>query len=381
MNPSSRNWCPPASTLFSWLFAMLCAGGCGQSDTPLADAPSDPQAVFSVVALQPHQRDWDARIVASGSVQPWQELTIDAEVGGLPVSSVDVDVGDSVHKGQVLARLGSETIVNQRAQQQAAVAEAQANLAQAQVTLAGTRGLAAAGSSSAQDLLQAQTQAKVAAARLAAAQAQWAMIGLELRGATITAPEAGVISTRMVATGTVPAVGTPLFKLIREGMVQWRAEIGARDLSRVAIGQAVQVDSPDGKIVRGTVRQISPVIDSTKLTGIVFVDLPANCGIRAGSFVSGSIATGRSLGLALPDASVVVRDRFRYAMKIGPADHVHLVKLEVGRQQDGEVEIVGGLARTDRVVAAGAALLNDGDLVKVVAAPMPVAGHSTEDGS
>ncbi|GAB2872533.1 efflux RND transporter periplasmic adaptor subunit [Paraburkholderia jirisanensis] len=357
--------------------ALVCAvvGGCSERGGVALAAPAPASAELSVFAVEPHTKQWDRRIAASGSVLPWQELTIDAEIGGLPVEQVEVEVGERVRKGQLLARMDAASTRGDMAQQQAALAEAQANDEQARSTLAGAQGLAASGSISGQQLAQAQTQAKVSAARLAAARAQLAAVQLQLRRTAIVAPDDGVISARLVTPGTVLNVGTHLFRMIRQQRLEWHAEVDGRDLAHVQSGQSVRIQRGDGTSVTGTVRQVAPLIDSTTLTGIVFVDLPADGGIAAGSFVSGSIGIGHGQALAVPQAALVARDGFQYVMKIGADHRVHLTKVTLGQQQGGEAEVRAGLAGTDRIVAAGAGLLHDGDLVNVLATP-PQSSHT-----
>jgi RND family efflux transporter MFP subunit len=178
-----------------------------------------------------------------------------------------------------------------------------------------------------------------------------------------------VISARLVTPGTVLNVGTHLFRMIRQQRLEWHAEVDGRDLARVQSGQSVRIERGDGSAVTGTVRQVAPLIDSTTLTGTVFVDLPPDSGIAAGSFVSGSIGIGHGQSLAVPQAALVARDGFQYVMKIGADHRVHLTKVTLGQQQGGDAEVRAGLAGTERIVAAGAGLLHDGDLVNVLAAP------------
>jgi len=363
--------------------ALVCAmvGGCSERGAVALAAPAPASAELSVIAVVPYAKQWHRRVLASGSVLPWQELTIDAEIGGLPVEQVDVEVGQRVRKGQLLARMDAASTRGDLAQQQAALAEAQANDEQARTTLAGAQGLAASGSISGQELAQAQTQAKVSAARLEAARAQLAGVQLQLRRTAIVAPDDGVISARLVTPGTVLNVGTHLFRMIRQQRLEWHAEVDGRDLARVESGQRAQIERGDGTSVAGTVRQVAPLVDSTTLTGTVFVDLPADSGIAAGSFVSGAIAIGRGEALAVPQTALVARDGFQYVMKIGADHRVHLTKVTLGQQQGGDAEVRAGLAGTDRIVAAGAGLLHDGDPVNVLAEPAPGSHTATGEKS
>ncbi|MFN0164209.1 MAG: efflux transporter periplasmic adaptor subunit, partial [Burkholderiales bacterium] len=73
--------------------------------------------------------------------------------------------------------------------------------------------------------------------------------------------------------------------------------------------------------------------------------------------------------LTLPQDAVVMRDGFAWVYRAGAADaggtRVARIKVELGRRVDDRIEVLAGLKPEDRVVAAGAAFLADGDLVKV----------------
>ncbi|AJX33493.1 efflux RND transporter periplasmic adaptor subunit [Burkholderia oklahomensis] len=336
---------------------------------PVENAASEP-AALGVTVVTPELRDWETREHASGSVAAFEEIELTAP-GDLPLADVSAHVGDRVRKGQALARFDTAGLAVKRAEAQAGVAEAKARLAQASAQLEGAKTLDATGSISRQELIKTQTQATVGVAQLASARARLAGVELQLRQAVVRAPDDGVIASRAAIEGAAPAAGATLFKLIRGGRLEWRAQMGAGALAAIRPGQPAEIVRADGGTTLGTVRQVSPVLDKTTLTGIVYVDLPADSGLRAGSFVSGAIVTGRTRALTLPDSAVLARDGFHYAWTIDAHDRVHPVKLVRGRAQGRRVEVLAGLRAGERVVASGAGLLDDGDTVTIVATAGP----------
>jgi RND family efflux transporter MFP subunit len=221
--------------------------------------------------------------------------------------------------------------------------------------------------------MQARTQAKVNAAQLIDAKAHLAGVELELRNATVRAPDDGVVTSSVAAVGAMPAAGAEMFKLIRGDRLEWRAQAGAQELAGISAGQPVEIVRPDGGVTTGAVRQVSPVLDKNTLTGIVYVDLPPNTRLQVGSFVSGTIVTGRTNALTVPASAVTALDGFHYALTVDAGNRVHAVKLTQGRAQDQRVEVVAGLRPDERIVASGVGLLSDGDVVKVLAASATVA--------
>ena len=88
-------------------------------------APAAPaKAALTVSTTQPTQADWPVLLTANGSIAAWQEAVVGTEIGGLRLAEVLVNVGDKVQKGQLIARLQSETVDAELAQTRAALAEA-----------------------------------------------------------------------------------------------------------------------------------------------------------------------------------------------------------------------------------------------------------------
>lgn len=355
--------------------AMVLVGvlaACGKA-TSEAKETKDGTAVkpaLTVNVAHLAQHVWPRTATASGAVQAWQEASIGAEVNGLKLAEVLVNVGDVVKQGQLLARLSDETVRADVAAQRAALAEAEASAAQAAGEARRAHELDKSGAISQQDLVQYDTQAKTAAAKLASARAQFDNQQLRLRYTRVVAPDDGVISARSATVGAVVSSGTELFKLIRKNRLEWRAEMHGDVLPGIRPGQTVRLRRMDGGIVNGRVRQVAPTVDANTRNGLVYVDLPpeaAASGVKAGMYLSGDVLLGDTPATTLAETAVFSRDGYDYAMVVGSQGRVRQTKLTLGRRQDGQVEIVQGLGPNDAVVAAGAAFLSDGDLVRVVA--------------
>ncbi|CAJ0784131.1 Nickel and cobalt resistance protein CnrB [Ralstonia condita] len=354
--------------------AVVLAGMLGACGKAAPDGKKDPHAakpalVVNVVHLT--QRVWPRIATASGAVQPWQEASVGAEVNGLKLAEVLVNVGDVVKHGQLLARMSDDTVRADVAAQRASLAEAEASAAQAAGEARRAHELDKSGAISQQDLIQYDTQAKTAAAKLAAARAQFDSQELRLRYTRVVAPDDGVISARSATVGAVVASGTELFKLIRKNRLEWRAEMHGDVLARIRPGQAVRVRRMDGGVIDGRVRQVAPTVDANTRNGLVYVDLPPEAGaagVKAGMYLSGDVLLGDAPATTLPETAVFSRDGYDYAMVVGPQGRVRQAKVALGRRQDGQVEIVQGIGPNDAVVASGAAFLTDDDLVRVVGA-------------
>jgi RND family efflux transporter MFP subunit len=313
------------------------------------------------------------RIAANGNIAAWQEAIVGTEANGLRLAEVRVNVGDVVRRGQILATFAPEMVQADASQIRAMVAEAEAALAEATANAARARMLQDSGAISDQQINQFLTAERTAMARLDAQRAQAKVQQLRLGQTQVLAPDDGVISARSATVGAVLPAGTELFRLIRQGRLEWRAEVAAADLAKLRPGLAVRVTPSGGAPVAGKVRMVAPTVDPQTRNGIVFVDLERSPEAKAGMFARGEFDIGQGQGLTLPQSAVLLRDGFSTVLRVGADSKVQSVKVTVGRRVGDRIEITGGLDAEARVVASGGSFLSDGDLVRVADAPVAAA--------
>jgi len=335
-------------------------------------APGTPLAKpsLTVATVQPVALTIPIQLSANGSLAAWQESVIGAEANGLRLTEVKVNVGDRVRQGDLLATLQSDGVRAELAQAQASLSEAQANLQKTRADIESARALVQKGFISANQMNQSQLNESVAMARVEAAEALIQVQRVRLSQTQVKAPDAGVISARNATLGSVVGAGTELFRLIRQGRLEWRAEVTASEIGRVVVGAPVAVMSASGAEIKGRVRMIAPSVDPQTRNALVYVDLQEPLGsARAGMFARGVIDLGTSQALTLPQTAVIVRDGFSYAYRVDADQKVAQLKIQTGRLISDRIEVLGGLPAGARVVASGAAFLNHGDRVRVVTAP------------
>jgi RND family efflux transporter MFP subunit len=338
---------------------------------PAAPAPAA-KAALTVTVTQPQRGSLPLAVAANGNVAAWQEALVGSEAAGLRLVEVAVNVGDRVRRGQVLARFAADMQQADLAQARAALAEAEALNAEAGANAQRARDLATSGALSAQQVNQYLTAERTAQARLEAQRAALKVQQLRLAHTQVLAPDDGLISARSATVGAVVGAGQELFRLIRQGRLEWRAEVAAADLALLQPGMAVRVTPAGGAAVAGRVRMVAPTVDAATRNGLVYVDLPQPGAARAGMFARGEFQIGSSAALTLPASAVLLRDGFSYVFQLAADSKVRQVKVGVGRRLGENVEITAGLDPAARVVTAGAGFLGDGDIVRVVAAPPPI---------
>jgi RND family efflux transporter MFP subunit len=342
---------------------------------PVAAQDGAAPALTVTVAKVTAER-WPEEIRATGAIEPWQEVVVSAEVGDQRLVEILAEVGDGVRAGQVLARFETANLRAEEAEQLASVQQAEAALREAEANRERALALREQRLISEQDATRQLTQADVARAQLAAAEARLATLRLRLTYTNVKAPDAGIVSARSATLGAVAQTGDELYRLIRQGRLEWRGELTAQQLVRVSPGDSVLLSLPGGEQVSARVRQVAPSLRGETRLALIYADLPADSAARAGMYAEGTILLAETPALAVPSASVVIRDGRNYVFTLvedGAAARITASPVEVGRRTGDRVEIRGGLEPGTRIVEQGAGFLNDGDLVRVVSAPRPAA--------
>lgn len=332
-----------------------------------ATAPSTnrPALTVNTTILQPVK--WMQSLSANGSVVAWQEAVIGAEVTGVRIAEVRANVGDQVSKGQVLAMLQSDTVAASVAEAQATLKESEAVLAEASAQVARTNKLRESGFVSVQQADQAMTSENTARARMETQRARYQAGALRLSQLNIRASDAGVISARSATVGTLTQPGLELFRLIRQGRLEWHADVTAEELGLIRKGMDVELITSQGKAIHGKVRAIAPSINPQTRYGQVLVDLPNNSGLVAGMFARGTFRLEKQPvpKWALPQSAVMTRDRSAYVFVVDDKSYVRERKVSVGQRHGEQIEIISGLEQGVAVVASGGAFLVEGDVVRV----------------
>jgi RND family efflux transporter MFP subunit len=351
---------------------LLLVAACGNKEDAARKTPAKPALTVSTTV--PVQAMLPVSLSANGNLVAWQEASIGTETNGLRISEVLVNVGDRVRRGQLLARFASETLRAEAAQAQASLAEAEASLGEAANNAARARTLQQTGAMSASQINQYITAEATARARVAAARAQLQAQQARLNQSSVAAPDDGVISVRNATVGAVVGPGTELFRLIRKGRLEWRAEVTSAELARVTVGTHALVTATSGARLEGRVRMIGPTVDPQTRIALVYVDVtplpgPAAGSARAGMFARGEFDLGAQPALTVPQPAVVVREGFSYVFRVNPDNRVTQVKVQIGRIAGDRLQVISGIGSDARIVASGGGFLNDGDLVRVADAP------------
>jgi RND family efflux transporter MFP subunit len=315
------------------------------------------------------------------------EETVDVSPRGVNgrIVAVNVDLGDRVVAGDVLARLEDDEIQQQVQQSEASlevsrslVQQRELELRNQQAILDRAKGLAEQGLISAEELEQSQTRFDVARAQLSLVEAQLnqAQAGLrELRirldQTRIQAPISGSVGRRFVDPGAQVSSGTPIVTLVKLDSMELIANVPERDVVKLQVGTTGQVfvDALPGRVFEGRVARISPLLDPQTRTARVEIVIPNRDGaLSAEMFARVELELAARLQtLRVPRAALAVKGDVT-GVYLVDGDVARFQPIQTGLVQEDWVEITQGLQEGDTVVTLGANLLNDGDRIRVAGA-------------
>jgi multidrug efflux pump subunit AcrA (membrane-fusion protein) len=290
---------------------LVLAGGAlwfaGNSKAEQAAPAAVSRPALTVRTTLLREDKWSRSLSANGSILPWQEAIISAQVQGLRISEVKVGIGDYVKQGDVLVTLD--------------------NFARPS-----------------EDTSERSSQGR------------------------IVAPDDGVISLANANVGSMLQSGTELFRLIRKGRLEWHADLTAEELMLIRKGMTAEVTVGEGRVIRGTVRAISPSVNAQTRYGYALVSLPDSSGIIAGAYARGifDISGGKKTLQSLPQSAVMQRGSTTYVLTVGADNHVHERTVVTGQRIGDRIQIKQGLKADEAVVESGGAFLTEGDVVQVV---------------
>lgn len=345
------------------LMLVVIALGSHIFKTKSVPEAASPKAVLTVAVTSAQQQRWPVVVKANGTIVAWQEAIIGAETGGLRISALYADIGQRVKRGQLLAELARATVEADLRRYQAALASARASYGQAKANAARARMVKGSGAISEQQVAEYLATEQTALASVEEAAAQVASQQVTLTQTRIIAVDDGIISAKSAVLGQVVTAGTELFRLQRQGRLEWQAEVAARQLGMIQPGAKATVLLPTGKALEGKVRLVSPTLSTSTSRANVLVSLPV--GAREGMFANGQIEAGSKTVQAVPEAALVLRDGLSYLFEIGEDHKVIRRRVESGDRRDGLVEIRSGMTPGARIAASGGAFLADGDIVSL----------------
>ena len=375
----------------AWLALFAClAAGCnsdssGKSGAAAAVAAAGGPTSVSTVAVV--SKKLSTTIALPAQLEPYEQVDIYPKVTGF-VETVTVDRGSRVKAGQVLVRLTAPELVSQRSQGEAAVHGAESQLATARAKLASDQGtyehmqaaaktpgvlaendVAVAGQTVSADkgLVDAAEQ-NVAAARESLKSVSQGEAYL-----TITAPFAGVVTTRNLHPGALigPAGGgasMPILQIVDDRRLRLVVPIPEAQAGSMKAGQQVSFTVPayPGQTFKAPVARIAEAMDVKSRTMPVELDVTNRDGkLAPGSFATVKWPLDRGYPtLFVPTTAVTNDQQHTFVIRVRN-DKAEWVTVQAGQTANGEIEVFGDLAAGDQVVKIATDAIHSGDALRV----------------
>lgn len=306
-----------------------------------------------------------SRVSITGTLAARNDMPVGPEGEGGRIQSLHADAGDHVRRGQVLAHLNTDLLVQQVAELAAQRDEAIANAAVAAADYARGQSVAAQGFLTQQELdkrraatLSADSKTKVITAQLQQAR-------VRLARADIRAPADGVVMSRAAEIGQMAvAGGEPLFHVAGGGQIELKGQVAEQDLPALRIGQpaTIRLTGID-RDFPGTIWQMAPTIDSRSRLGAVRIALTPHPLLRPGAFAHADIVAGKGQHILLPQSAVQNDTGQSYVLIVGKDDRLEKRPVKVAQTTSEGVVIAEGLNVGERLVASAGAFLHVGEKI------------------
>jgi RND family efflux transporter MFP subunit len=351
--------------------AVAAAVWMSKASSPKAVAPLASRTAIPLVSVvTPGVQPVTTQVTFTGTIEARHQLPIGNSGDTGRIVAVDVQVGDHVSRGQLLAKIDDSVLAPQVAQLSAALdqARAQAALSAAEYR----RGVAVgpAGGLSAQDIEKLQATSIMDAANIKVVAAQLAVMRAKLALTRVVAPVDGIVLTRNAEVGQIAGSGgTPLFDLEDGGQVEMIGQVAEQDMADLKVGQSADVyliGNPRPFV--GHIWLLGAVIDPQSRLGEVRIALTPDPALRPGAFARSSVTLARAERPVLPQTAVMADSSGSYVYVVGADGQVHRRTVQVGSVIPTGVVIEQGLSGKERVVAMDGGFLHSGEKVSVATA-------------
>ena len=326
-----------------------------------------------VTVVTPTLKPVTTAVTFTGTIAARYDMPIGIDGDAGRIVAVNVEAGDHVKRGQVLAQLDDSVLQPQVNRLAASLEQARAQAALSAAEYRRAKGVEQAGALSAEEIEKRRAAAvtddasvRVAAAMLAEAQAR-------LARTRVVAPTNGVVLTRRAEVGqTASAGGEALFRLASGGEIEMRGQVAEQDLAALKVGQSASVFLTGlSQPFEGKVRLLGAVIDTQSRLGDIRIQLKPDPALRPGAFARGSVTTAKVERPILPQTAVLSDDEGTYVFVVTQDGKVRRRGVRISGTTPEGVIIASGLAGGERIVAAAGGFLREGESVSVAPSSAP----------
>lgn len=350
--------------------------------TAAAAAASSPRPALELAPLDVltvGRHEFPRGLEVTGSLKAVNTAYVKAKVAA-EVRTLDVREGDAVRAGQMVARLDTTEFDwrLRQAEQQAAAARAQAEIAQRQLT--NNKALVAQGFISATALETSASNEAAAQATLQAAMAAVELARKALADTTLVAPISGQVSQRLAQPGERVAVDARLIEIVDLTRIELEAGVPPEEAASVRPGAIARLTlEGSSEPLAARVVRLNPAALAGSRTVATYLAVEPHPSLRHGLFARGWIDIERRQALAIPASAVRIDQAKPYAIVFAQG-RAERRSLQLGNRgmvaSQPMVEVLGGLAECERILAASAGSVPEGTALRVATLAAPAASKS-----
>jgi membrane fusion protein (multidrug efflux system) len=290
---------------------------------------------------------------ATATLAAEKEAQILAQVSGV-VEKLRCEEGDRVAVGQILLSIDNDEYRYRLAQAEANSADLRSRFQRLEEMRR-------------RDLVPAE-QFETLKNELKAAEAEEGLARLTLSYTDVKAPFRGAVVSRLVDVGQNVNVGTPLFLFSDFDPLLARVHVPSKEFKKLKPDQEVElVLESNQERLRGRIKLVSPVIDPSSGTIKVTIEVPEYPdGVRPGDFAEVRIVTERRTESTLVPKIAMVTDRGETVVYIAADSTAERRVVEVGFEDENNLEIISGVSSGEPVVVKGQRSLKHGSPIKIL---------------
>ena len=341
--------------------------------------------------------DVAAHLTVVGNLIGLQTVDVAPRTAGR-LLSVNVQLGDPVRRGQVLAKVEDREIVEQvraaEASQEVAKAtirQREADLNVSQLNFDRSKNLFSRGLLAKQALDDAESRYIASVAQLDLSKAQLSQndarlqeLRINLQNTTVSSPVDGFVGKRNVDPGAMVNTNTAIASVVDISRLKLVVNVVEKDLRMVTAGDVgiVEVDAYPGEKFNGRIARVAPVLDPATRTASIEIEVPnGDARLKPGMYARISLTVEeRKNALVAPKNAVIDFEDKRGVWMPNDEKRATFVPVMLGIEGTNDIEIVGGLKEGDRFVTTGAAAVRNNDQL-IIAGEGGAANGATNGGA
>jgi RND family efflux transporter MFP subunit len=346
--------------------ASIVMVSCGNDDKK---ALADNSPAINVQVSQVSEANNSPFLSVSGKIQSVNSADLSTRMMGY-VTKVHVNVGDKVSKGQLLVSINNTDLQAKRAQVDASITEATAAFNNAQKDYNRYKSLFADNSASQKEMDDITANFEMAKARLEAAKQMKNEVNAQFAYSNITAPFAGVVTSKTVKEGDMANPGQPLISVEAPGNFEVIAMVPETEISEITNGTSVDVlVKAINKTLKGKVTEVSTSAKNTGgqyLVKIVLDKTDAN--ILSGMFATVQFPVEKKVKtemVLIPREAIITNGQLSGVYTVSQSNTALLRWLRLGRTYGDQVEVLSGLSADEAYIISAEGKLFNGVKISI----------------